>query len=143
MMRYQIIYIILIAYLILGAGCNQRQAKRVCIRDVCVRSELALTPAEQSTGLMGRQYLAPDAGMLFIFARPATHNFWMKNMFIPLDIIWIGEDKKIVDCHASVQPCQEAACPSISPRVPCQDVLEVNAGFLQAYGITIGDEAKF
>jgi len=67
---------------------------QICIKHSCYNIELALTPEEQTRGLMLRQDLAEDAGMLFVFGDESETSFWMKNTLIPLDIVWISSGKK-------------------------------------------------
>jgi hypothetical protein len=98
--------------------------------------ELALTPAQQEQGLMYRPRLAPDAGMLFDFRDIAPRAFWMKNTLIPLDMLFIADDGRIVDIHERAVPMSEAIVPS---RVPARAVLELNGGTVDRLGIRVGD----
>ena len=68
------------------------------------RVELALTPEEQERGLMFREHLDADAGMLFVFEAPSAHVFWMKNTLIPLDMIFIGADWRIAGIVENAEP---------------------------------------
>jgi uncharacterized protein len=108
-----------------------------------VRLELALTEEEQQLGLMFRDTLAPDAGMLFVFKTDGTYPFWMKNTFIPLDMIWMDSSGRVVDVHDHVLPCHSDPCPSAIPRAPGRAVLEVNAGFAAAHGVRPGALLRF
>jgi len=108
-----------------------------------VRLELALTDEERAQGLMFRDALAADAGMLFIFEAEEPVPFWMKNTFIPLDMIWISSEGEAVDVHAGVPPCRSDPCPSYAPSKPGRAVLEVNAGFAAAHGIRPGVRLRF
>ena len=104
------------------------------------QAELALTPSEQSQGLMYRQELGADRGMLFVFSQPVQTSFWMKNTLIPLDMLFIGTDKKIVSI------VENAAPQTTTPRSaagPFQYVLEIEGGRSQALGIKAGDSAVF
>src|SRR5258708_4647596 len=87
--------------------------------------ELARSPEQQQQGLMFRQSLAADAGMLFDFGdtRPAT--FWMKNTLIPLDMLFIAADGHVADIHERAVPLSEA---TIESNVPLRAVLELNRG---------------
>ena len=82
------------------------------------RVELALTPEDQAQGLMFRENLAPLSGMLFVFARPAPHHFWMKNTMIPLDMIWMDEAGKVIFVSADTPPCKADPCPTYGPDSP-------------------------
>ena len=108
-----------------------------------VHLELALTNREKALGLMYRDNLAADAGMLFVFDNDALLPFWMKNTFIPLDLVWLDASGRVVDVRADVQPCREDPCPSYSPAAPARTVLEVNAGFAAAHGIRPGAALRF
>jgi uncharacterized protein len=98
--------------------------------------ELALTPAQQEQGLMYRPSLAPDAGMLFDFRKTAPLTFWMKNTLIPLDMLFIGANGRIVDIHERAVPLSEDL---IQSNVPARAVLEVNGGTVDRLGIKIGE----
>lgn len=100
--------------------------------------------AQKMRGLMYRESLAWKSGMLFIFDKEAQYSFWMKNMLIPLDIIWIDSNKKIVDITQDALPCKgQAACESIIPVAGAKYVLEVNSGFTDKNQIKIGDFVDF
>lgn len=98
--------------------------------------ELALTQPQMAQGLMYRQSLAPDAGMLFDYGAPQPVAFWMKNTLIPLDMIFIGADGKVVDFHERAVPLSLDA---IESKVPARAVLEVNGGTVARLGLKIGD----
>jgi YVTN family beta-propeller protein len=91
-------------------------------------------------GLMFRQHLPWNAGMLFAFNDEDPQTFWMKNTLIPLDMIFVDSDSKIVDIVENVPPCKQDECPTYSSKEPAQHVLEVNAGFVQDKGVKIGDQ---
>ncbi len=94
--------------------------------------EIADEAHERSKGLMFRQNLVNIDGMLFVFPYEANQSFWMKNTYIPLDIIFFDANKKFVHVVANAQPCVEidAVCSTYSADVPVQYVLETQAGFL-------------
>ena len=99
--------------------------------------ELALSDRQQMQGLMFRRSLAPDAGMLFDYKTPTQITMWMKNTFIPLDMIFIGADGRIVHIAERAVPQSEEIIPSVKPA---RAVLEVNAGTAQRLGIKVGDK---
>ncbi|MGB9848024.1 MAG: DUF192 domain-containing protein [Minisyncoccia bacterium] len=107
-----------------------------------VEVEVAETLWEQARGLMGRQSLAEDEGMLFVFSDEAPRRFWMKNTFIPLDLIFISAEKKIVEIKPSFEPCVEDPCPIYQSQLPAKYVLEVNGGFCERHNIRVGDELE-
>jgi len=95
--------------------------------------EVAKTPKARTKGLSGREYLASDKGMLFVFPEPGVYPFTMQDTLIVLDIVWILDDK-IVFIAGRAQPEQEA----INPEVNANYVLEVGSG--NAAGLQVGDE---
>jgi YVTN family beta-propeller protein len=103
--------------------------------------DVANDPEEQSRGLMFRKSMEWNNGMLFVYEDVKYLSFWMKNTYIPLDMIFVDKDLRIVDIKEDVQPCplQEDICPSYPSKQPAKYVLEVNAGFVQQNGITVGD----
>jgi uncharacterized membrane protein (UPF0127 family) len=136
----------------LGAGCKNSQqmsagtspagagAARVIVavaggRSVPFRVELARLPREREQGLMYRDRLAADAGMLFIFDRPGPLTFWMKNTLIPLDMIFIGGDRRIVGIVESAEP---GTLSSRQVDGLSKYVLEINGGLSAKLGIQAG-----
>ena len=105
-----------------------------------VRVDLARTDLERARGLMWRERLAPDSGMLFLFEESAPHGFWMKNTLIPLDMIFIGEDGRIVGIVESATPGSTALR---DVGAPSRYVLEVNGGWSAARGVRPGDRVRF
>lgn len=98
--------------------------------------ELALTPDQQEQGLMFRSHLAPDAGMLFVVARPQIMTFWMHDTLIPLDMLFIAAGGRIVDLHERAVPMSDATIVSHAPAIA---VLELNGGTVGRLGIKVGD----
>jgi uncharacterized membrane protein (UPF0127 family) len=112
---------------------------QIRIDGVTLTVELATTPAEQSKGLSGRDSLPPDHGMLFVFASEGMWGFWMKDMKFSLDIIWFNSSREMVYAEQGLQPCSPDICPIYTPPVEATYVLEVNAGFVSAHNIALGD----
>jgi uncharacterized membrane protein (UPF0127 family) len=102
--------------------------------------ELARTPEEQRKGLMWRWSLEKDHGMLFIYEDAGERHFWMKNTRIPLDMIFIGPDKKIAGMVENAEPYTEE---SRSVAGASQWVLEVSGGECAAHNIAPGDRVYF
>jgi uncharacterized protein len=98
--------------------------------------ELASTPEEQAKGLMYRRQLPEGQGMLFDFHREQPTSFWMKNTYIPLDMIFIRGDGRILRIAENTVPLSETLVPSGGP---VRAVLEVNAGTAKKLGIAPGD----
>lgn len=123
---------------------NQSELKnQVCFQDNCFEVEIARTFSEQKMGLMFRKNLAIDEGMLFVFNEEKEHSFWMKDTFIPLDIIWLNEKKEIVFISKNNQPCLSEPCPIIKPTKKARYVLEINSGLADKIGLKEGDKAFF
>lgn len=104
--------------------------------------KVATTSAELSRGLSGAQGLAPNEGMLFVFRREAKWSIWMKDMKIPIDIIWLDKGKKVVYIVKNAQP-DSYPQEKFAPKTDAQYVLELAAGTVDSRGIMINDEAKF
>lgn len=108
-----------------------------------VRAEVANTDTEKTKGLMHRKNLEEDAGMLFNFTSEKNRSFWMKNTLIPLDIIFIDKDKKIVDIIENMEPCLEEPCQVYESKYPAMYALEVNAGYVDKNNIRTGKTVVF
>ncbi|AHB41349.1 hypothetical protein P148_SR1C00001G0558 [candidate division SR1 bacterium RAAC1_SR1_1] len=137
-----IIPFLLLAILITGLiiytkNLNPKQPE-ICINNLCFSIEIADTPEERQLGLMYRKQLPELAGMLFVFQQSGQYNFWMKNTLIPLDMIWINQDQKIIDIQQAT-PCTADPCPTYNPQGTSSYVLELNSGISEKYGIKIGD----
>jgi uncharacterized membrane protein (UPF0127 family) len=105
-----------------------------------VRVEIARAPAEQQKGLMHRTHLDADAGMLFLFEASAVHSFWMMNTLIPLDMIFIDDEGRIVGIVERAEPRTTVGR---SVGVPSRYVLEVNGGWSKEHGVAKGDRVRF
>ncbi|MFQ5768815.1 MAG: DUF192 domain-containing protein [Acidobacteriota bacterium] len=101
--------------------------------------ELALTAQDQARGYMGRRKIAPDEGMLFVYHRPATRQFWMKNCLVPIDMIWLDDEDRVVATEPNAPPCREDPCPAYGPVIPTYSVLEVAGGTVSHEGLEPGD----
>jgi uncharacterized membrane protein (UPF0127 family) len=98
--------------------------------------EVSRTPAELKFGLMYRNEMALDHGMLFVFPLEQMRSFWMKNTFIPLDMIFIRKNGTIVNIEANAKPLDLSSRPS---KAPALAVLEINGGLSEKLGIKAGD----
>ncbi len=109
-------------------------------RKVMFRVEVAVTPEEHARGLMYRSQLADDAGMVFVFEEPSIQRFWMKNTLIPLDMIFIGKDRKIVGVVENAAPETQT---ERMVGAPSQYVLEIAGGLSGKLGIHRGRAGRF
>lgn len=115
----------------------------VCFKDNCWSVEIADSEEERARGLMFRENLEINQGMLFVFPKEGIYSFWMKNTKIPLDIIWLTLNKKIVQVMENVSPCGQENCPSYIPKEKASYVLEINGGEAEKMGLKVGEIMKF
>jgi uncharacterized membrane protein (UPF0127 family) len=101
--------------------------------------ELAIEPQQKEQGLMFRRNMAPDAGMLFDYARPEPVAMWMKNTLIPLDMLFIGSDGRVVNIRERAVP---GSLDTIESAGPVRAVLELNGGTVARLGIKPGDKVS-
>ncbi len=137
-----------IALLLVGAvlpatGQSRTSRGRVVFPDGTVVSlEVADTEAVRERGLMFRERLAPDQGMIFVFPEPGEYPFWMKNTLIPLDMLWLDARSRIVAMAQSVPPCKADPCPGYPPNAIASYVIEVVSGFASQHRLKVGDTVK-
>ena len=106
-----------------------------------ILAELATTASDRSQGLMDRGHLHPDRGMLFLFPSPGIYGFWMSHTLIPLDIVWLDSERRIVSISAETEPCPSgSSCPIYSPSAPAQFVLELASGEAARRDLQLGDQ---
>lgn len=115
----------------------------VLIGNTKVFVEIADTPSKRAQGLSGREKMDPDHGMLFVFEKEDYHPFWMKDMLIPLDFIWISKGEVVQFSKNVPFPLTSSEQPaSVFPALPIDMVLEINSGFIDNYKINIGDKIE-
>ena len=139
---------VLLAIVLLGrAGDAQSQANAGAVVTVISANgkhrfnvELAETPVQQEQGLMFRRELAPDAGMLFDFKHPTMATMWMRNTLIPLDMLFVDAQGRIVNIHERAVPQSDAI---IAAAAPVRAVIELNGGTAARLGIKPGDRVLF
>jgi uncharacterized membrane protein (UPF0127 family) len=110
----------------------------VTLGGVTVVAELATTPEQKQQGLSGRTELSEGKGMLFVFDPPQTPGFWMKDMYLSLDIIFADKEGTIITIYPDLAPSTYPQ--SFRPTKPAYYVLEVPAGFAARHGIAVGDK---
>ena len=102
--------------------------------------EIAATDRERRLGYMFREEVGTHEGMLFLFGATERHSIWMKNCRVPLDIIWLDEDFRVVEIAAEAQPCPEdGPCPSILPMRASRYILEIAGGRAAEAKLARGD----
>jgi len=144
---------LVIVLLIIGAlaqvfpkGQIPTQKTQAKIDNLKVSVEVAKNPTQRAKGLSGRTNLPSDGGMLFVFDREDRYAFWMKNVAVPLDFIWISKDKVVADITQNAQPepgKTESQLRIYRPAAPILYVLEVNAGLAREENVRIGDSVEF
>ncbi|MBI2330166.1 DUF192 domain-containing protein [Candidatus Daviesbacteria bacterium] len=124
---------------------QESAAGQLQINEAKFKVEIADTQAERSKGLGGRQSLASDEGMLFIFPEVSKYPFWMKGLKFPLDFIWI-RGEIVVDITENAKPPKsgqpDSELPMYQSKVDIDKVLEIPAGSVQKYNIKAGDIIK-
>ena len=119
----------------------------VRVEDLVFPVELADTPDKRIRGLSGRASMDAGTGMLFVFEKPERFRFWMRDMEITLDIVWIGSNCEVVDVSENVPfPDPETPLndlPRYSPESRAKFVLEINGGEAAELGLGIGDQVEF
>lgn len=108
--------------------------------EVKVRVEVADDPDSQAQGLMNRESLGKERGMLFVYDEEKELSFWMRNTLIPLSIAYIDSGGRIVDIQ-DMKPLDDVP-PSYVSAEPAQYALEVNKGFFDERGVEVGDEVE-
>ena len=111
-----------------------------------IQAELRQTPQEQASGMMFRPQLPPDHGMLFIFDRLEPRAFWMYRTLHPLDMVWLDENKRIVEIHENAPPCPSLdarECPTFGGIASSLYTLELPAGQVIRRGLKVGDQLQF
>ena len=108
-----------------------------------IQLEVAANDNARARGLMFRERLADDRGMLFLFRDDDRHSFWMKNTLIPLDMVWLDASGTIVHIERGVPPCPGDPCPSVGPELDSRNVLELSSGGAARYDLEPGDRLAF
>ena len=126
------------------SATNGYRQVNVEVNGLILVADVAATDEQKTKGLAVKNSLAENEAMLFVFDNEAQHTFWMKNMKFPIDIIWIGSDKRVVHIEHNLQPCSsELLCPTYKPVADSLYVLETVAGFAERHGITKGTPVDF
>jgi uncharacterized protein len=105
--------------------------------------EIADTPEKHTLGLMFRQKISDDFGMLFVFPDDEVRFFWMKNTLVHLDIIYLNRNKQVIEIARNVPPCQADPCPSYSSVAPARYVLEIRGNLAAELQLKVGDKIFF
>jgi len=129
----------LIPLLLLACAGTGASSDTVVLKGQRFTVEIVDTPEEQARGLMFRESLDADAGMLFVYPAPEPQAFWMKNTRIPLDILFFDDAARYLGAQLNVPTCRADPCPAYPGPAPARYVLELNAGRAEALGLQVGD----
>lgn len=142
---FAIVAIIAVFFVVLAMGKYQTPSFiPVKVGTATINAEVADTQPKQVRGLMFRDGLPKDGGMLFVFDREARHGIWMMNVTFPIDIVWLDSDKKVVYVEHGAKPCEALMiCPIYQPTSPAKYVLEVSSGYARSHSINVGKVAQF
>lgn len=108
-----------------------------------VRIEVAADDDTRAQGLMFRDHVPEGTGMLFLFPKSDEYAFWMKNTIVPLDMIWIDDQRRVVHVEPNVPPCKADPCPSYPPHAQAKYVLELGAGQAAKHRVVNGSTLTF
>ena len=110
--------------------------------EVLLEVEVAVADEERRRGLMGRDHLAPNDGMAFVFDEPVSSGFWMKDTLVPLSIAFWDEEGRIV-AILDMDPCEADPCPVYGPGTAYVGAVEVRQGLFEFRGVEVGDRVEF
>ena len=122
-----------------ACGKSSLPVRTIVVDTHSVNVEVAALPDTRATGLMNRDSMPADEGMLFVYPNEAPRSFWMKNTRIPLDIFYFDADLRLVSVSENARPCKTQRCPTYPSKGPAKYVLELNAGKAAELGARIGD----
>ncbi len=136
-----------------AAGCTSsdpvrdfRSTEVVLPNGQKITAEVEVDQADMARGMMYRDSLAPGRGMLFIHAKPGRYPYWMYHCKIPLDIVWMDQNKRIVEISANTPPCRSetaSECPNYGGHEEALYVLELAGGMAGKYGLAKGQQVRF
>ena len=154
-MRYFVppMFILIMLLALVGVGCGPPTVglDELRMRTVKlpngqqIRAEAEIDPTDMQKGMMFRDSLARGRGMLFIHQTPGLNPYWMYQVRIPLDIIWMDSSHRIVEISADTPPCQTKAslCPNYGGHQTAQFVLELGGGEARRFGLSVGQALQF
>ena len=119
------------------SGCSNSKIGKVCFEDNCFNVELVISSDEKIKGLMYRDFLDLDSGMLFVFDKENFYTIWMKNTLIPLDVVWIDSNGIVVFIERDLKPCED--CIVFKPDKKAKYILEINSGIVDKIGLGVGE----
>ncbi|HYL36589.1 MAG TPA: DUF192 domain-containing protein [Bryobacteraceae bacterium] len=146
-------YILPLALLVVGVSCRSKpqpvddfsMLEVTLPHGQVIKTETMISTADLERGMMFRTSLAPDHGMLFVHAAPGYYPYWMYRTLIPLDVIWMDNDHRILQMLLDAQPCKTTAreCPQYVCPKPFRYVLELNGGMARKSGLEVGQKVQW
>lgn len=139
--------LLILATTIYGVNAENRQAFATATitfvtQRLEVNVEIASTREQRELGLMHRTSLGQNHGMLFTYPDQAPRSVWMKNTLLPLDVLFLANDGRIVAMLDNLQPCASDPCPIYNSQVAAMYMLELNAGFIRGKQLEIGQTLR-
>ena len=139
-MKGRLVPILLLLLILAPAGCRQKQASLLPVTSMQIGAErfdleMAVSPHDQEVGLMHRDSLDPDHGMIFPFPMEQTQRFWNHDVHFPLDLIFLGASANVV----SLKHMDAYNEKTVASDAPAQYVIELNAGTVARLGVKVGD----
>lgn len=136
------VILVIVASAIAFMLSNLQPKTEVRVGTAVFQTQLADDEAERTKGLSGVSSLGANDGLLMVFPSDDTWGIWMRDMKVPIDIIWIDRAYKVVHIVKNAQP-EDSTAKTFAPMKPARFVLEVPAGSVEMYGIKVGDMADF
>jgi hypothetical protein len=137
-LRVLIIIVLILSAIIMSYYFSKEKIySKICFSENCFDIEIADSHYERIKGLMFKESLDENKGMLFVFDKSYRHGIWMKNMNISLDIIWLDENLSIIEIKENAQPCNSNNCEIYYPEKDALYVLEINSGISKYHNLTI------
>jgi uncharacterized membrane protein (UPF0127 family) len=152
MSRISIVLAAILAIALAGCGEKEGSLDELYVTDLTLPNgsklvvETMRNQLDITRGLMFRDSLAPNRGMLFFYPKQEAHAHWMYQVKFPVDMIWMDRDRRIVEMVPDTPPCPSKAaheCPSFGGHVPSRFVLEANTGFIAKNQLQMGEKLDF
>jgi len=134
--------LIVLAVVYILPGLHRPDLKPVELRGGTVYLKLAATPESRAQGLSGVTSMRQDEGILMDFGTDDKWGIWMKDMSIPIDILWVTKDKKVIYVVREAQP-ELSTAKIFTPKEPARYVIELNSGAASRYVVKVGDVIRF
>ena len=132
----------LIVCAILGVILSlSRPQVTVQLGDGIFKASIAATPKAREKGLSGVKQLSATEALLFVFKQDGQYEVWMKDMHIPIDVVWLDKDKKVISIEKNMQP--DSYPKTYAPKTNARYVIEFSAGTINSKAITVGSRAYF